>query len=186
MHRIAFKSHIFRGFPMMPSVRRWPLAAVLVLMLPTLALAQRPMLGQPFGPQPVPFVWWKSEPFKKDLGLSADQASRIEKIWEGTRLELRQEWDELSRLEEKFSRLIQNDADEAVLTRQIDRVETARSITNKTRSVMLVQMLKVLTPDQRSRFNTLYARWQQDLLRQPPAASTPPAPSRDPNKRPED
>ncbi len=58
---------------------------------------------------------------------------RIDKIWETTRVELRQEWDELSKLEGKLSRLIQVDADEAVLTRQIDRVETARAAANKTR-----------------------------------------------------
>ena len=57
----------------------------------------------------------------------------------------------------KLSRLIQDDADEAVLARQIDRVETARADANKTRSLMLVQMLKVLTPDQRTRFSALHA-----------------------------
>ncbi len=46
--------------------------------------------------QPQPFAWWKSEPFKKELGLTADQSARIDKIWETTRPELRQEWDELS------------------------------------------------------------------------------------------
>lgn len=141
----------------------------------------------PFGPQPVPFAWWKNEQFKKELGLTADQSTRIDKIWETTLPELRQEWDELSRLEDKFSRLIQLDADEAALARQIDRVETARSNASKTRSLMLVQMLKVMTPDQRSRFNTLYGRWQQDLLKQPPAAPrTTPQPPRDQNKRPEE
>ena len=70
--------------------------------------------------------------FKKELGLTADQSARIDKIWETTRPELRQEWDELTKLEAKLSRLIQNDADEAVLTRQIDRVETARAGANKT------------------------------------------------------
>ena len=112
-----------------------------------------------------PFAWWKSEPFKSELGLTTDQSARIDKIWETTRPELRQEWDELSRLEEKLSRLLQNDADEAALARQIDRVETARASANKTRSLMLVQMLKVLTPDQRDRFNTMHARWQDE--RQP-------------------
>ena len=63
----------------------------------------------------------------------------------------------------KLSRLIQNDADEAVLARQIDRVETARANANKTRSLMLVQMVKTLTPEQRSRFKVLNERWQQDL-----------------------
>ena len=40
--------------------------------------------------QPQPFAWWKSEQFKKELGLTADQSARIDKIWETTRPELRQ------------------------------------------------------------------------------------------------
>jgi Spy/CpxP family protein refolding chaperone len=173
-------------------VSRWVLAAVVALVaVPSVVFTQQrppaPVVpSQPFGPQPVAFPWWKSEPFKKELGLSVDQTARVDKIWESTRPELRQEWEELSRLEEKFSRLLRADADEATLSRQIDRVETARANANKTRSLMLVQMLKALTPDQRSRFNALYARWQQELLRQPPVAPSTPAPSRDPNKRPED
>lgn len=133
------------------------------ILVVSLLLAATPALAQvrPSGP-PRPFPWWKSEPFKKELGLSADQSIRIDRIWEDTRPELRQEWDTLSALEAKLSRLIQNDADEAILTRQIDRVETARASANKTRSLMLVQMLKVLTRDQRTRFTELHERWQQD------------------------
>lgn len=115
-----------------------------------------------------PFPWWKSEPFKKELGLTADQSARIDRIWQTTRPELRQEWDELSKLEDKLSHLIQKDAEEAILSRQIDRVETARANANKTRSLMLVQMLKVLTPEQRVRFQTLHDRWQRDLPQRPP------------------
>ncbi len=133
-------------------------AAFLLALAPILAEAQT----APPNRGPRPFSWWKSEPFKKELGLTADQSARLDKIWEATRPELRQEWDALSGLDAKLSRLIQVDADEAVLTRQIDRVETARSSANKTRSLMLVQMLKVLTPEQRTRFNALHERWQQD------------------------
>ncbi len=157
---------------MTKTMRGQILAAVVLLMATASAYAQQPHSPVPPAPrfnQPQPFAWWKSDQFKKELGLTADQSARIDKIWETTRPELRQEWDELQRLEEKLSRLIQNDADEAVLARQIDRVETARANTNKTRSLMLVQMLKTLTPDQRSRFKTLNDRWQQDLQHQPPA-----------------
>lgn len=158
---------------MMKTMRGRLLAAVLLLAPTGLAYAQQPPGARtPQAPaflQPQPFAWWKSEQFKKELGLTADQSGRIDKIWETTRPELRQEWDELSRLEEKLSRLIQNDADEAMLSRQIDRVETARANTNKTRSLMLVQMLKTLTPDQRSRFKALNDRWQQELQHHPPA-----------------
>ena len=39
--------------------------------------------------------------------------------------------------------------DEASLARQIDRVETARANGNKTRSLMLMRMCRVLTREQR-------------------------------------
>jgi Spy/CpxP family protein refolding chaperone len=154
--------------------QRFRVAAAALLLSATPLMAQRPP------DPPRPFAWWKSEPFKKELGLTADQSSRIDKIWETTRVELRQEWDELSKLEAKLSRLIQNDADEAALTRQIDRVETARANANKSRSLMLVQMLKVLTPDQRTRFNALHDRWQQEQQQQPQRQGRPPDSPRPP------
>jgi Spy/CpxP family protein refolding chaperone len=127
-------------------------------------------------PSGAPFVWWRSEQVRKELGLTTDQSDRIGRIWEAARPELRQEWDELSKLEDKLSQLIQSDADEAVLSRQIDRVETARATANKTRSVMLVQMFKVLTPDQRSTLNALYEKW----LREQPTPPRRPSPPRRP------
>src|SRR6476661_9433385 len=140
-------------------------------LLPALLLvtAVAPLFAQAPPPPGQSFPWWKNEQFRKELGLTADQSAHIEKIWEVARPELRQEWDQLTKLEEKLSKMIQNDADEATLSRQIDRVETARANTNKTRSLMLVQMLKTLTPDQRSRFKALNDRWQQDLQHRPPA-----------------
>ncbi|MGE0449092.1 MAG: Spy/CpxP family protein refolding chaperone [Vicinamibacterales bacterium] len=144
-----------------------------VLAAALLALsAAGPGLAQGQGPSVLPapsFAWWKAEAFVKDLGLTADQSTRIGKIWETTRPELRQEWDELSQLEKKLSQMLQNDADEAVLSRQIDRVETARANASKTRTLMLVQMLKVLTPAQRTRFNELHARWRDEHRRDPDA-----------------
>ncbi len=137
-----------------------------------------PPFQQPAAP---PFAWWKSEIFKKELELTEDQSARIDKIWETTRIELRQEWDELSKLEDKFSRLLQKEADDAMLSRQIDRVETARANANKTRSLMLVQMRKVLTPDQRVRLDAIHARWLKDA--RPPQAG-PPSPSKDTPKKP--
>lgn len=144
-------------------------AACLLALAPILAEAQT----APPNRGPRPFSWWKSDPFKKELGLTADQAARIDKIWEATRPELRQEWDSLTALETKLSKLIQVDADEATLTRQIDRVETARASANKSRSLMLVQMLKVLTPEQRTRFNALHDRWLQENAPSPRPSDPP-------------
>ena len=110
----------------------------------------------------------RSDAFRKELGLTADQSARIDKIFQDTLPELQQEWDELDRLETKLSRLIEGNADEAVLARQIDRVETARANLNKTRSLMLMRMRRVLTPEQRSRFRTLSQRYEADARKQAP------------------
>ncbi len=168
---------------MLQNSRARLLAVVLFMASSTVAFGQQPP-SPPFGQTSQPFVWWKSEVFKTELKLSTDQIARIDRIWEATRPELRLEFDELSRLEDKFSRLLQNDADEAMLSRQIDRVETARANANKTRSLMLVQMRKVLTPEQRGSLDAIHARWLKDQNQRPPQAVTPP-PARDSRKKPE-
>jgi Spy/CpxP family protein refolding chaperone len=137
------------------------------------------------GPPP---RWWKSEAMSRELGLTADQSARIEEIFETTVVDLRQEWEELDRLEEKLSKLFQNNADETTLARQIDRVETARASANKTRSLMLMRMRKVLTPEQRIRLENLSRRRDNRGQGQssgprpaPPSDSRPqPAPERPP------
>lgn len=171
---------------MMQSPRARLLAVTMFALAALPALAQQPP-SPPFGqPAPQTFIWWKSESFKKDLGLSADQTHRIDRIWETTRPELRQEWEELNRLEEKFSRLLEkNEADEAMLSRQIDRVETARANANKTRSLMLVQMRLVLSAEQRVKLDEIHARWLKSQA--PPRLTPPPAPApRDSQKKPEE
>jgi Spy/CpxP family protein refolding chaperone len=154
---------------MMSFLRRrlWPALAVLMLLSNDLAAsAQAPA-----------FRWWKSDAFKKELGLSADQATRIDKIYQDTLPELQQEWEELDRLETKLSRLFEGNADEAVLARQIDRVETARANLNKSRSLMLMRMRRVLTSEQLVRFRTLSQRYEADARKQAPPHPATPTPS---------
>jgi Spy/CpxP family protein refolding chaperone len=132
---------------MKPSVCRRLMAGVALLTMEAAAgsaLAQ----GQPSR-------WWKSEKVIKELGLTVEQSSRIEKVFEGTLPELRVEMEELNRLETKLSRLIDADAEETALTRQIDRVETARANLSKTRTLMLLQMRRILTPEQRERLKVM-------------------------------
>ena len=104
--------------------------------------------------------WWRNEAIVKELGLTTDQSTRINTIFETTVPELRQDREELERLEAKLSRMIRDDGmDEAALSRQIDRVETARAAGNKTRSLMLTRMYRVLTREQRVRFDQLSKQW---------------------------
>jgi Spy/CpxP family protein refolding chaperone len=136
---------------MMLSLRSRLLAACLLLSSGAVSFAATEQQG--------PAPWWKAESIVKELGLGTDQSARIEQIFQATLPELRQERDELERLEAKLSRMIQDDRnDEATLARQIDRVETARASANKTRSLMLMRMRKVLTPEQRVRLEEITKR----------------------------
>lgn len=108
-----------------------------------------------------PFYWWRSEEFRKELNLKPEQSAKIDSIHQSTLPELRQEWDELNKYEAKLSKLLESSTDEALLARQIDRVETARANLNKTRSLMIARIRLVLDSDQRAKFKVLADRRAQ-------------------------
>ncbi len=141
----------------LPQWTRCALAAV-ALMLGTSAPAQP---GQSL-PR---FQWWHSDRFQRELSLSAEQVARIDALFQATLPELRQRKEELDRLETELSRLIDADTDEATVARNVDKAEAARGNLTKTRTLMLVRMRQVLTPDQRSRFNTLHATLHAERAR---------------------
>jgi Spy/CpxP family protein refolding chaperone len=113
-----------------------------------------------------PLQWWKMEPARSELKLTTEQSTEIEGIFQDAITLLRQQKDELDRLEGKLSRLIETSADEAQVTRQIDRVEMVRAALNKTRTLMLLHMRQVLSADQRVKLNAMHDRWEQQQGRQ--------------------
>ncbi len=118
------------------------------------------LLAVPAGAQS--FAWWKSEQFKKDVGLTSDQCNRIDSIFQSTMPKLRETKQDLDRQEAELSRLIEANTDEAQVLRQLDRVESTRATLNKTRTVMLLHMRQVLTPEQRVKFKTAHEQWERD------------------------
>jgi Spy/CpxP family protein refolding chaperone len=156
--------------------RIWHLTAAGVL----LSLAAVP--GAESSQQTTPRGWWRNEAIVKDLGLTAEQSARLNAIFETTMPELRQDREELERLEAKLSRMFQDERmDEASLARQIDRVETARANGNKTRSLMLMRMYRVMTREQRTRFDQLSKEWAASAGTRPPF----PPPSANPGASPQ-
>jgi Spy/CpxP family protein refolding chaperone len=127
----------------MPALYR-RLALAFVLLVPTTASAQQ-----------LNWFWWKTEPTRTDLGITADQSTQIEVMFQEGIAQLRKQKEELDRLEGKLSNLIASMADEIQVSQQIDRVEAVRSKGNKTRTLMLFHMRQVLTPDQRVKLNAL-------------------------------
>jgi Spy/CpxP family protein refolding chaperone len=125
-------------------------AALLVLALGS------PVHGQSFG-----FPWWRDAQFQRDLSLTADQSARIDAVFQKTIPELREKRGLLDALEEELSRMIAANADEAAVVRQVDKVEALRAHLNKTRTLMLLRMRQVLSPDQRTKLNKLYEERQK-------------------------
>ena len=121
--------------------------------------AQAP--AQPSSP-PRRFAWWRADQFQKNLGLSADQVSRLEMVFQGALPDLRRGNDDLTRQEDELSRLIEMNADEAVVIKQIDKVEAIRTHLNKTRQLLLLHQRQLLTPDQRVKLKVLFDQMQAD------------------------
>jgi len=97
------------------------------------------------------FKWWQSEMFRRELGLTAEQSSKIEAIFQKTVPVLRQEKDALDKAQADFNQMIEA-SDDAQVMAQVGVVEAARSELNKSRTMMLLRMRRVLTPDQRVKF----------------------------------
>jgi Spy/CpxP family protein refolding chaperone len=115
--------------------------------------------------------WWRSDSYRKEIGLTAEQSARLDHIWDEATPKLREEATQLDERETRLSRLIETNVEEQIIAHQIDRVEAARSTLNKDRQLMLLHMRAVLTPDQRMKFNE---RWVRDREAQPrpPAQSS--------------
>jgi Spy/CpxP family protein refolding chaperone len=127
-----------------------------VALLLTLAFAG-PGRAQSFG-----FPWWRDPQFQKELNLSAEQSGRIDNVFQSTISLLRQKREELDQQEAELSRLIAANAEEAVVVRQVDKVEGIRASLNKHRTLMLLRMRQVLSPEQRVKLNKLYEDQQKE------------------------
>lgn len=112
------------------------------------------------------FAWWKSEQLQKELGLTPEQCAQIEAVVKSTLPTLRQGKADLDKQEAELSRLIETNADEALVVRQIDRVEAIRAFLNKTRTLMLLRERQIMRPDQRVAFKAAYEKGVQERRRQ--------------------
>jgi Spy/CpxP family protein refolding chaperone len=156
---------------------RTVLCVGLFLVLARLGVAAQtpaPPAGQPQASQAQPprLAWWRDERYQKHLALTADQVSRLEAIWQAAFPDLRKGREELDRQESELSRLIEGNADETVVTHQVDKVEAIRSRLNKARTMMIWHHRQLLTPEQRVKFQAMRER-DRERAGQASAPSTP-------------
>jgi Spy/CpxP family protein refolding chaperone len=140
----------------MQSTWRFPALAALLLLALT-----APVRGQSFG-----FPWWRDAQFQRDLSLTPDQSGRIDAVFQKTIPTLRDKRTELDAQEEELSRMIAANADEASVIKQVDKVEAIRSHMNKMRTLMLLRMRQILSPEQRVKLNQKYEQWEKDHRRE--------------------
>jgi Spy/CpxP family protein refolding chaperone len=123
-------------------VRRAAALAALVLFLAA------PVAAQQRG------KWWHNDRFVKELGLTSEQSTRLEEIFQKHQPTLRQRMESLDQAERAFDRAVETGDDKAVMS-QVDVVEAARAELNKTRTMMLLRMRRSLTTDQWAKFTAL-------------------------------
>ena len=101
-----------------------------------------------------PHRWWQSVEVTALLDLSAEQAANLDRIYQRSLPKMHESYRRLNAEERTLSRMIANmQVEEIDITRQIDRVEAARSELSKTRTLMVFRMYRVLNPAQRAALN---------------------------------
>lgn len=150
---------------MKSSIRRFGIAALV-----TATLASTSILFATQGSKTPPGVqgvkWWQSEHYIKELGLTAEQTRRMEEIFQKALPTLKVQKTALDEAEAKFERLVERGDDSQVME-QVNLVEAARADLNKTRTLMLLGMRKVLTRDQWARFTALHQAVQNQAAKGP-------------------
>jgi Spy/CpxP family protein refolding chaperone len=117
-------------------------------------------------PRP-PFRWWASDKIKQEIKLTPEQSAEIEKIFQGSMERLRVEKDDFDRAQNSFSELMQKTSvDDREFQRAVDRLEMARFYVSKERTIMLVRIHSVLTPDQRKGLEAVRKRDDSEHNRQ--------------------
>lgn len=122
----------------------------------------RPQQGQP-PQQPAPDAkngrsdqgqhrrWWIDAQLRQQLAITDIQSKAVEEIWQKSLPELRKLRGQLMALQDQVSKMIDDGAAEAAVTAQIEQTESTRAQYNKTRTLMIYRMNKVLNADQRAK-----------------------------------
>jgi Spy/CpxP family protein refolding chaperone len=126
--------------------------AVIVLLWYVPAMAQR---GK----------WWQDDRFRHELGLTSEQRTHLEEIFQKTLPTLRVKMKALDEAQALFDQLVEKGDDTSVMD-QVAVVENARAEVSKARTMMLLRMRRSLTTDQWAKFTALHEESTRDRDRQ--------------------
>jgi len=103
--------------------------------------------------------WWTAPDIQVKLQLTAAQVSALNQLFEDTLSARLASAAKLTKLEQDLARLMARpDADEEQTLRLVEQVEGLRARRNIARTMMLVRMLRVLSPAQRQALTSMTHR----------------------------
>jgi len=105
--------------------------------------------------------WWQDEHFSRELGLTTEQRSHLEEIFQKNLSTLRLRMKTLDEAQAQFDVLVEK-GDDASVMNQVIVVEAARADLNKARTIMLLRMRRSLTTDQWAKFTALHEAATRD------------------------
>jgi len=101
--------------------------------------------------------WWLNPVVQQELGLTKTQVQALQRTFERglpERVALRRD---LDRLDAQLQRLIERGEDDGLVERFSARVEEVRARRNVRRTLILLEMYRILTPAQRLAFSRMRA-----------------------------
>lgn len=134
-------------------MKRPRIVRVLVALSAILIFSMNPAVAQGF-------KWWQQDDFKRELGLTREQSTRLEEIFQHSLPTLRTHKKALDGAEAVLDRLVETGDDNSVME-QVNVVEAARAELSKARTMMLLRMRRILTSDQRVKLTALHQAWER-------------------------
>ena len=108
--------------------------------------------------------WWQSEQYRRELGLTAEQSKRLEDVFQAAVPTLKMHKKALDQAEAEFERLVERGDDGSVMD-QVERVEAARAELNKSHTMMMLRMRRVLRTDQWAKFTAMHQAAERERNR---------------------
>lgn len=108
--------------------------------------------------------WWQSEEYKRELRLTTEQSKRLEDVFQAAVPRLKSLKKALDQAESEFERLLERGDDGSVMD-QVERVEAARAELNKSHTLMMLKMKRVLTTEQWTKFNAMHQTAERERNR---------------------
>jgi hypothetical protein len=110
-------------------------------------------------PFSISWEWWKDDAVRKEMRLTDPQVRSISRLYDNRVRTLKPVAEELSKQRDVLDKMSQErTVDVPVYAIQVNHVEALRSEMNRTRTIMLYEIQKALTPEQTQKFREIVER----------------------------